>query len=525
MLDHREIAGLDWSAERILPAFQTPKHLDIYDIRRASTNVQLSIATMAGLINRPQPQVFFIISDDDTFWLKEAFSSIPQDVSPFINDAVLEALLISYRSSAQGAIIYDPNCIDSVNVATTIAGQRAGIVLSPEQAMVLQDRYKLPLLADLRTYQWRNRLAAYQWAYHNLLNNASARLIAGLDPRGPHGLRAFLVATGTFVYWLDPRKKVPDPALGSISEQSLMRDIFSSLPPAAAHLGWFIDEPSGVALTSETAKVVLASDFFTDLEVWTSVQPTASIAPQISARPIPPTIAPKVFVSFTMSEGDNLQYNQHRLLHLWQDRARGSLPIGWTTSPVLLQGAPAMAAYYGRTATPNDELLAGPSGAGYMFPSRWPAEDLPDFLQRTGQLMQAMHLNVLEVLDSAGAQNSGSRMAFTDPALQQRFVQALLPFGLRGILSGAGQIRPSSIVSAGVPVFQNLGLIDSVSKAVTLLRIAALANRQRPLFLNCYVLAWKMTPTDLIQVMHKLGSKFEAVTPGTLMAMLSQSRR
>jgi hypothetical protein len=183
-----------------------------------------------------------------------------------------------------------------------------------------------------------------------------------------------------------------------------------------------------------------------------------------------------------------------------------------------------MAAYYGRTATPNDELLAGPSGAGYMFPSRWPAEDLPDFLQRTGQLMQTMHLNVLEVLDSAGT-HSGSGMAFHNPALQQRFVQALLPFGLRGILSGAGQSRPSSTVSAGVPVFHNLGLIDNVSKAVTLLRNAASASRQRPLFLNCYVLAWKMTPTDLTQVMHQLGSKFVAVTPGTLLAMLSQSRR
>ncbi len=303
-----------------------------------------------------------------------------------------------------------------------------------------------------------------------------------------------------------------------------MRDIFSALPTGTAHLGWFIDEASGVALTSETAKLVLASDFFTDLEVWTSVQPTVSIVRQISEKPITPTIAPKVYVSFTMSEGDNLQYNQHRLLHLWQDRARGSLPIGWTTSPVLLQGAPAMAAYYARTATPNDELLAGPSGAGYMFPSHWPAEDLPDFLQRTGQLMQTMHLNVLEVLDSAST-HSGSGMAFPDPALQQRFVQALLPFGLRGILSGAGQSRPSSTVSAGVPVFHNLGLIDSVSKAVTLLRNAASASRQRPLFLNCYVLAWKMTPTDLTQVMHQLGRKFETVTPGTLLAMLSQSRR
>src|SRR5437588_10645378 len=119
-----------------------------------------------------------------------------------------------------------------------------------------------------------------------------------------------------------------------------------------------------------------------------------------------------------MSEGDNLQYNQHRMAQLWRDPARGSVPIGWTISPALIQVAPAMAAYYLRTATPQDELLAGPSGAGYMLPSRWPGEQLPAFLPLTGQLLQRMHLATLQVLDSGGL---GS-MAFTNRSLQQRFV-------------------------------------------------------------------------------------------------------
>lgn len=522
MSDHIEIAGIDWSAGRILPAFQTPQHLDVYDIRGASSDAQLSIATMAGLINRPRPQVYLIISDDDAFWLKEVFASIPQDTSPFINDQVLETLLITYRSSTQGVIIYDPNCIDSINVATTLAGLRGGVVFSPEQALELQGPHKLPLLADLRTYQWRSRLAAYQWAYQNLLSSASAHLVAGLDPRGQHGLRAFLVATGAFVYWLDSRNTKPDPTLGSISERGMMQDIFSAFPAGIAHLGWFIDEGSSVDLTSETAKVVLASDLYYNLEAWTSVQPGTPIAVQAAEQQVKSTIAPKVYVSFTMSEGDNLQYNQHRLLHIWQDTARGSIPIGWTTSLVLLQAAPAMAAYYAHTATPGDELLAGPSGAGYIYPSRWPAGQLSAFLQLTGQLMQSMHLSVLEVLDTANGQ-SGSGMALTDPALQQHFVQALLPFGLRGILSGAGQSGPSHTVFSGVPVYQNLGLIDSTNKAVALIRNAASSNRQRPLFLNSYVLAWKMGPSDLKQVMQQLGSEYEVVTPGTLLTMLTQS--
>ena len=77
-----DIAGIDWSADRFLPVFQTPEHLTIYDLRGASNEVQLSAATMAGIINRPTPMVYQILTDEDAFWLKELlggslFSKVP----------------------------------------------------------------------------------------------------------------------------------------------------------------------------------------------------------------------------------------------------------------------------------------------------------------------------------------------------------------------------------------------------------------------------------------------------------------
>jgi hypothetical protein len=536
MSSSTEVAGIDWSAEKIIPAFQAPEHLNVYSIRSASHDVQLSVTTMAGLINRPQPQVYLINNDDDTFWLNTAFASIPHDTAPVANNDVLEALLITYRSSVQGMIIYDPDFIDSINIATTLAGQRDGIVVSPAQAQELQQGpHKLPVLADLRTYGWHTRLHAYYWAQQNLLGNASTRLIAGLDPNNVTGLRSFLVATRTFVYWLDSRKSLPDPALSWVSERRLMQQIFAALPPGATHLGWFIDEPSGVCLTSEAAKAVLATDLFTNLEVWTSIQPPAALTKETSTAAMQEVAAaePKIYVSFTISDGDNLQYSQHRMQKIWQDPARGSLPIGWTISPVLQQAAPAMAAYYEHTASANDEMIAGPSGAGYMFPSHWPAEHLPAFLQRTGALMQQMNLTLLEVLDVNYFESIGlsfltwlgrSGMTFADEALQEQFVQGLLPFGIRGLLSGAGQGKPNWTVGATkVPVYQNLGLADSVDRTVRLIQNAASAWDGRPLFLNVYILAWSMTPADLKQVAAQLDSKYKVVNPGTLLAMVAQA--
>jgi len=321
-----------------------------------------------------------------------------------------------------------------------------------------------------------------------------------------------------------------------VSERSLMQQIFAALPPGATHLGWFIDEPSGVCLTTEAAKAVLASDLFFNLEVWTSIQPSAALTKETSTAVAQEVAAPepKIYVSFTISDGDNLQYSQHRMLKIWRDPARGSLPIGWTISPVLQQAAPAMAAYYAHTASTNDEMIAGPSGAGYMFPSHWPAEHLPAFLQSTGTLMLKMNLTLLEVLDVSYFESIGlsflawlgrSGMTFSDEALQEQFVQELLPFGIRGLLSGAGVSKPSWTVGATkVPVYQNLGLASSIDGTVRLIQNAASAWDGRPLFLNVYVLAWSMTPADLKQVAAQLDSKYKVVKPGTLLAMIAQSQ-
>src|SRR6266704_1942393 len=103
-----------------------------------------------------------------------------------------------------------------------------------------------------------------------------------------------------------------------------------------------------------------------------------------------------------MSDGDNLQYCQHALRRLWDDPARGKVPIGWTFPPTFYQTMPDLAAYYGRTASANDEFIAGPSGGAYILPACWPRKLLPQFIKFTAEQMLAMQLDVLQLLDSDG---------------------------------------------------------------------------------------------------------------------------
>ncbi|MFL5628138.1 MAG: GxGYxYP domain-containing protein, partial [Ktedonobacteraceae bacterium] len=474
---------ISWLSDRCMPIFQAPQHLRVYDMRTSSREVQLTVATLVGLINRPQPEVYLISRRNDTFWLQEVLSSLPHDVSSVTGDDILKDLLAAYRDRAQGIIIYDPDLSDSINIATMLAGQRDGIIVSPTQVSELQGApYELPVLVDLREYGWKSRLQAYRWAKQNLLNQSTPHIVAGLPPDIPLGIRSFLVAARSFIYWLDPRNFLPDPRSGWQSERCLMRQILRTFGPQVAHLGWFINEGTGVMMTSQEAKPVLASDYFANLEVWASVQahlPTSAVA---TTAPAVQKSAAKTYVSFTFSEGDNLQYIQERMLELWQDPARGSIPLGWVTSPVLLEAAPAIAAYYVRTATANDEFIAGPSGAGYIFPSWWPRTQLSAYLQRTGQLMERMNLHLLQILDSNILQKpwlafialrNGSGMALINKPLQQRFAQELAPFGVRGLLSGAGQSQASWRSFDEVLVYQNVGLVANVGEAVVAIKEAA----------------------------------------------------
>ncbi|HEX6478839.1 MAG TPA: GxGYxYP domain-containing protein [Ktedonobacteraceae bacterium] len=524
-----EAANANWSNETLLPAFQPPEHLDVYDIRGAQGDVQRTVTMLAGLINRPRSKIYLVSRDDDLFWLNEALASIPHTLSPARGNDILDTLLKTYRDSIQGLIIYNPNFIDSINIAMMMAGQHDGMVVSPDQAEQLQQSsYKLPVLADLRNYHWKSRVQAYNWALSNLRRDASSQVVAGFNPTIVGALQSYLVATRAFVYWLHPLNFLPDFTQGLLSERSLMKRIFRSFEPGAVHLGWFISEPFGVRLTSDAGLPVFASDFSNNLEVWTSIQNNKhgeTSTPDSRQIPVSQTNqantplnerqnGPGAYVSFTMSEGDNIQYIQHRMVQLWNDPARGSIPLGWTISPVLGQAIPPMAAYYRRTATTNDEFLAGPSGAGYMYPSRWPKEHLPAYLQLTGRLMQNMNLSILQVLDAGFLGD----LAFLNKDLQQHYVDTLKPFGLKGILSGSGLSRARWNSISGVPIYQNLGLADSVDKTVRLVRNASPASR----FLNVYIFAYKMTPSDVKQVTQQLGGEYEVVTPGKLLAMLAK---
>lgn len=521
---------MEQSDTLMLPPLPPTTGLEIYDVRGIPPDTLLSAASLVGLVNRGPAKIYLIENDDDVFWLEQLDPALPCRRPALVGEMLLDHLLSTYREQLAGLVIYDPAVPDTRNVATTLAGLRAGLVVSPEQAGRLQAApLSLPVLADLRVHGWKYGLQAYAWAYKHLRANCSPDLVAGLDPRLCGGLRSFLVTQRVFTCWLDARKLLPLPSAGWYSERSLFKRLLSTYHAGAVHLGWFVSEPLGIRLTSRTALLTLASDHCTNLAAWSSLplsapstdEPESETRLQKRGEPTSPSAEDDgrtTYLSFTISDGDNLQYCQHYLLRLWRDPRRGSLPLGWTIAPALWQAMPRLAAFYRRTATANDVLIAGPSGGAYILPSCWPREQRAAFLRLTGTVLQAANLEYVQILDS----RAGFSMKFLDPALQELFAGELASYGVRGIFSGAGSLFPSWRLRAGLPVYQNLGLALNPQYTLRLIQ-GAMAQGKR--FINVYIFAWNLGLGDLQNIVQQLGDRVRVVSPARLLEMIEQNEQ
>jgi hypothetical protein len=81
---------------------------------------------------------------------------------------------------------------------------------------------------------------------------------------------------------------------------------------------------------------------------------------------------------------DSAAWIYQELPALWQDDARGKIPLMWCITPVAERRVPMALDYFRKTATPNDYFAAADNGAGYCKPGLLqeprPHSGLPDGL-------------------------------------------------------------------------------------------------------------------------------------------------
>ena len=511
-------AGISWPQGQALPRFALAQHVLAADLEDVPRDEQIMLATLQGIVNRRQPQIFLLQPGDEgkETWLADGLGV------PSTTLASRWELLEEFRDTPTGLVIYDPDVPDTINLATNLAGLGDTLAVSPELAARLAaDGFDYPVVEDLRG-RFASRLDVYSWTYDNLWPQATHRMLVGLNPLGQRTgsayLRDYPVANRAVVVWLDA---------AVAEERALLQRFLADMPPCSPYLGWFPPgEFAATQLLSENAMYVLPADWFANMTVWSGTRANAVQPPPKRA----PNLRNKIYVTFTMSEGDNLQYIQRAMRRIWGDPARGSVPLNWGISPMLLDAAPAMLRYYQQTASANDQFVAGPSGAGYINPTPWPDDSFRTYTRQTGRYMAAAGVDSVYVLNRV----DGLSMWMTQDDVRA-YVRDVDP---RGFLFGWEVCTQTKMLNDGddkdegtrdgnrtTPVPQSVVRLNNTLEELN----ASIAEASRgwdgtsPRFLAMGVLAMRMTPTDVAQAVAALGPEYEVVCADQYFDLIQQA--
>lgn len=489
-----QAAGINWPTNQLLPTFSVPAaRLDVIDVSSASDADVDLFASLQGIVNRTQPQIACVSSGDGEgkfTWLD--LHNLPYTITNGYG------LITKYRSYLNGLVVTDPNQAHTLNLATTAAGVSNLLICAESLLPVLTNApYNLPVVEDLRG-RFTTKYQVYSYLYSTYWPQCSHRVLTGLYTNLHGNLRDYCVAVKSAVVWLNP---------GSIGADATAIVPFVSGMGAnkSIYLGWWPNEGADLNWIAGYGIPVLASDWYRNGSVFSGVPQPINV-PEI---PPPPLLENKVYVCLILSDGDNIQYMQHVLKMRWNTGTRGTLPLGWTVTPMAAEMDPMMFNHYWNTATTNDCLISGPSGAGYTHMQNWSAANLAGFTKLSDSYLQRSGLRVITVWDDVTkgvaesfATNCPTLLGLTD---QNEANGTRVDLGLRTILLTVGY-------SSSVP-----SIISGITNA------AKTWNGTAPMFIGAQADTWNLQPSDMAAVASALDTnKYVIVRPDHLFMLYNR---
>jgi len=441
----------------------------------------LTLVGMQGVINRSGPRVYL---DWHTPW---ATGGPWSQSDPWIHVlsqharvvyldldglSAMSFLMRRYASRFAGAVVYDPQVADTINLATMLAGLEDRIMLAPEQLALpgieqtlqgLEERFtpaqnplSLPTLprfqcvTDLRqlaqeqgwqpTEQGQTQL--YQWVYDNLWPRLEHRMIGVTSPGPPasrEGLpgsywplemasRDVVVALRLPAIYLSP---VDEPQLGLFAR--FLEDAPSPILITGGVAG-YEEETTALASRYGDWQAVLSwpGEPLTvgSLTVFSGVRPELKpYRPEMHPDRILATLGDHPVATMFSTDGDAIFFQMRRGFEPWfvWEKVQNQR-FGWTINPTVSELAPLVWNYYVQSRA-EVSLLTGLSGAGYAYPQLMSGEQLDGYLAYTARYLDDTGLRVVRVDERKGP--------WTEE-LAAHYYQALHDAGYLGAIVGYG---------------------------------------------------------------------------------------
>jgi hypothetical protein len=489
-------AGLNWPADKFLPAFSTPAtNIDAIDISSSTGPEQDLFASLEGIVNRTQPRIALVSSsaeEGEFTWL--TVHNLPHTT---INGY---SAITKYQTNVTGLVVTDTNQPDTLNLATTLAGLNNELICDPSLLATLTNApYHLTIKDDLRG-RFSGKYAVYQYLYTNCWPLCTHRIITGMETNGHGALRDYIVAVKSAAVWLDP---------GVSGDAAALAPFLNGMTSVGGvYMGWWPNEGNGLQWISTYGIPVLASDWYDNGTLF------GGVATPIAIPTIPPAppLQNKIYVAVTLSDGDNAQYMQHHLKVNWGNAARGSVPIGWTTQPMAVDLDPGMLNYYWSTATTNDCLVAGPSGAGYTRINYWSTANIAAYTKASNPYMQRSGIRTITVWLNVSS-TTGNSFATNCPTM----------IGLYDQNGGVYATSYKNLPVIGLPGNDNYTSTEQLLYS-GITNATASWSSNAPMFLAVEGSGWDISPADCQTLANSLDkNKYVMVRPDHLFLLYRQS--
>ena len=382
----------------------------------------LTLVGMQGLINRNKPSVYLDwneTTESSHFWISEVQKYVEVkylDLDPL---SAMNFLMRKYPSAFGGAVIYDPEVVETINLATTYAGLENRIMLAPDQLSMpgMPVFNNIRDLRDLvRSQGWddseKSKLAIDKYVYDNLWPQMEHHIVGTISPGPP--LSYDLGNGAAFPLVLGPRDLVVALKLPAIypspvdsAQRDLLKKFIKETPFPRTILGTVGGyEDASTSLISENGGW---NPYFTNpgaslsianITVLSGIRPSlARYNPEIRRDKIIATLGDKPAATMYSSDGDALLFTTDRGFHdffVWPEV--NSQQFGWEINPSISEVAPLIWNYYVNSSA-RAGLVCGFSGIGFADPTLMSDNQLHSYLQLTELSLKETGLRTMHIND------------------------------------------------------------------------------------------------------------------------------
>lgn len=396
-----EAPDIEVDNEGVYPKSENAPADTIYVLDAMSMSYEdlLTAATLQGLVNRETPQIFLdyrAYNDDPRYSNIDdevEYLTLLEEKGRTLVHSTLDELLVKFVDSYKGVIV--GNCFATnynENVATSLAGVLDGVYMTEARFDKMKDDIKKDILFRLDG-RFKSSIDAYMWLWNTYGDQFSRTVLfhtsAAAESEG-HTTRAcrdYAVMSRGFTFCTTD--------VETLEDYDFYMSIFAACAPNTAVIGrggGCFPEFEMFQICGQFAKYFTYGFSTPNMSLFNSLE--VGELKQKAPAEVTELESDTVYVTFDISEGDNLSWDYHLWMHNFADEAaRANIAKGYSICGALYYIAPAILERYYEKATPNDYFFLDGGGISNLsspddFGVLYNEEDREDIVYRMLELTE-----------------------------------------------------------------------------------------------------------------------------------------